>query len=93
MTLSHLKQKNPDSPPSPLQNKKSKPIGLLFLLRVTYEKDAKLKADELGQKRMIFYLSGFNFNDRSILYSADNKFCHLPKFSLLLNTRNLTYYF
>ena len=31
-----------------------------------YEKDTKLKADELGQKRMSFYQSGFNFN-----YSAE----------------------
>ena len=38
-----------------------------FLMRVIDEKDTKLKADELRQKRMIFCPSGFNFNDRSIL--------------------------
>ena len=32
-----------------------------------YEKDTKLKADELTQKRMTFCPSGFNFNDRMIL--------------------------
>ena len=37
--------------------------GLSCFLKKDYKKDTKLKADELGQKRMIFYLSGFNFNN------------------------------
>ena len=33
----------------------------LSFLRVIDEKDTKLKADDLSQKRMFFHLSGFNF--------------------------------
>ena len=32
-------------------------------MRKDFEQDAKLKADDFGQKRMIFRPSGFNFND------------------------------
>ena len=39
-------------------------------LRVIYEKDTKLKADELGQKRMTFCRGGFNFNDRIVKLHA-----------------------
>ena len=47
-------------------NRKDIPQGyILFVLRVIGEKDAKLSADELNEKRMTFYSSGFNFNDRS----------------------------
>ena len=50
--------------PRPLTKQNSKVTRtLLFYLRVTYEKDTKLKADELKQKRMTFCQSGFNFND------------------------------
>ena len=45
---------------------------LALYLRVIDEKDTKLKTDELMQKRMIFYPSGFNFNDRSILWVVDD---------------------
>jgi hypothetical protein len=55
------------------QKQKSARCGA-FCLEKDYEKDTKLKADELGQKRMIFYLSGFNFN-----YSADFIFGKLFK--------------
>ena len=40
--------------PVPARQKKADHKGLPFLLGVTYEKDTKLKADELRQKRMTF---------------------------------------
>jgi hypothetical protein len=40
------------------------PMASSLILRVIDEKDTKLKADELGAKRMIFYPSGFDCNDR-----------------------------
>ena len=62
--------------PSPARGKeKDRPFGTVFffILRVTYEKDTKLKADELRQKRMNFYSSGFNFNDGMIVPFIESK--------------------
>lgn len=46
-------------------------------MRVIGEKDRKLKADELGQKRMIFYLNGFKFNDGLILLLTKRQFLRI----------------
>ena len=47
------------------QKQKKTHKASFLLLGVIYEKDTKLKADELSQKRMTFCPSGFNFNDRT----------------------------
>lgn len=39
----------------------------LFLLCKGYEKDTKIKTDELGQKADEFFENGFKFNDRMII--------------------------
>jgi hypothetical protein len=50
-------------PYAPPENEKSTSKEVLRSLGKVYEKDTKLKANDLSQKRMIFCPSGFNFNN------------------------------